>query len=67
MPHDVCMWSISLRNQAHSRDASYSVMIFEWSVDVAIKVCFVDFHEIEVPPCRNMNPVYDLAFYGSDK
>jgi hypothetical protein len=36
-------------------------------VDVAIKVCFADFHEIVFPSCRNMNPIYDLSFCGSDK
>jgi hypothetical protein len=32
-------------------------------VDVAIKVCFADFHDVTVPPCRNTNPIRDLVFY----
>jgi hypothetical protein len=36
-------------------------------MDVAIKVCFADFYDIAVPPCRNTNPICDLSFYGSDK
>jgi hypothetical protein len=36
-------------------------------MDVAIKVCFADFYDIAVPPCRNANPVRDLPFCGSNK
>jgi hypothetical protein len=36
-------------------------------VDVAIKICFADFHDIAVLSCRNMNHVCDLPFCGSDK
>jgi hypothetical protein len=36
-------------------------------MNVAIKVCFVDFHDIVVPQCKNMNHVCDLSFCGSDK
>jgi hypothetical protein len=30
-------------------------------VDVVTRVCLEDFQEIAVPPCRNINPVCDLA------
>jgi hypothetical protein len=36
-------------------------------MDVTIKVYFADFHEIEVTPCKNTNPICDLAFCESDK
>jgi hypothetical protein len=65
--HDVCMWLITLHNQAHSRDASYNVIISELFVEVAIKVYFADFHVIAIPPYKNMNLVCDLAFCGLDK
>jgi hypothetical protein len=62
-----CMWSIILRNQAHSRKASYNIIIFEWLVNVAINVCLHDFQEIIVPPCKNTYPICDLTFQESDK
>jgi hypothetical protein len=61
------MWLITLRSHTHSRDASYSAMISEWLVEVAVRVYLEDFHEIAVPPCRNTNPVWDLPLWGSDR
>jgi hypothetical protein len=33
-------------------------------VDVAIKVYFVYFNEIAVPPCKKTNPVCDMATFA---
>jgi hypothetical protein len=61
------MSSVILCNHAHSRDALYSEIIFEWLVDVATKVCLVDFQDIAVPLCKYTNPICDMTFWGSDK
>jgi hypothetical protein len=61
------MWLITLRNQTHSCDALYNAIIYERFMDIAIKVYFADFYEIEVPPCGNTNPIFDMSFCGSDK
>jgi len=36
--------------------ASYNVIISEWLVEVATKVCMDDFQEMAVPPCKYMYP-----------
>jgi hypothetical protein len=66
-PHADWIWLIILRSHAHSREASYNAIIFEWFVEVETKVCFDDFHEIAVPPQRNTYPVSDLPECGSDR
>jgi hypothetical protein len=65
IPHDFYMWSIILRNQAHSREASYNTIISEWLVDVAIKVYLHDFQEIAIPLHKNTYPICNLTFRGS--
>ena len=67
IPHDYYMWFIILQSHTHSCDASYNAIILESSVDVATKVCLEDFHEMDVPLCRNTKHVYDLALWGSDR
>jgi hypothetical protein len=57
IPHDCCMCLIILQSHTHSCDASNNAIISEWFVDVAIRVCFDDFHEIVVPPCKNTKPI----------
>jgi hypothetical protein len=36
-------------------------------MDVDTKVYLHDFQEIDVPPCKNMYPVCDMALQGSDR
>jgi hypothetical protein len=45
----------------HVHATLYNAIILKWLVDVAIRVCLDDFHEIVVPPCKNMKHVSDLA------
>ena len=65
-PRDYHMWLIILQSQMHSREASYSVTISEWFMDVVAKVCFDIVHDMAVPFCKNMKPIYDMPLWGSD-
>jgi hypothetical protein len=61
------MWFIILRSHTHSRDASYKAIISESLVEADTNVCFVDFQEIVVPPCKNTKPICDMSLWGCDK
>jgi hypothetical protein len=61
------MWFTILRSHTHSCDASYKAIISEWLVDVDTRVCFEDFQDIAIPPCKKTKPVCDQPLWGSDK
>jgi hypothetical protein len=35
-------------------------------MDVVAKVCFDIVHDMAVPFCKNMKPIYDMPLWGSD-
>jgi hypothetical protein len=57
IPHKTGMQFITLHGHAHLHVALYNAMISERLVDMSMKVCLQDFHEMVVPPCRNIKPV----------
>jgi hypothetical protein len=58
---------IILRSHTHSCEVSQKAIILERFLDIATKVCFIDFQEKVIPPCKKTNPVCDLALWKSDK
>lgn len=46
-----------------SRDLSYKGIILERLVEVDTKACFEDFRDIDVPPCKNTKPIFDMPLW----
>ena len=56
-PHDDRIYWIKLLSQKHSQLASWIASISAWLEEVAAIDCFVDLHDIVVPPYVNRYPI----------
>lgn len=54
-----------VRNQTASLEASWNANNLAWLVEVAITMCFTDFHEIGTPFFRKIYHVCDLPSTSS--